>query len=269
MVLSVEISLFLRKRRGAMKSKLTKDLFRIPYALLVLIGIWYLAHLMVASPIIPSPLQGILRFFHLFPELVRHMGASFLRIVLALCITLLIGYPLAVLLGRNSLADSLGTPLVYGVYPIPKIAFLPLLMVLFGITNQTKVILVFLIVISQIIISVRASIRAVPYRYIRSVRMLGATPWELFKHVLFPASLPQLLTAIKLGVGTGLSVLFFAESFGTTWGIGWYIMDSWVRISYKDMFAGIIGVSLLGMILFWVITLVERRLVPWSKRSLY
>ncbi len=246
-------------------NRLTRDLRRIVYVLLALISLWYVADCIVASPVIPAPHKGILRFFQLFPTLSKHLAASLLRIFVALGCTLLVGYPVGIFLGRNLLADKLVTPVIYGLYPIPKVAFFPVLMVLFGISNVARIILIILILVCQVVISVRDSVRHIPYAYVRSIRMLGGSSRDLFTHVILPASLPNLLTSIKIGVGTGLSVLFFAETFGTTWGIGFFIMDSWVRIAYVDMFAGIIGVSTLGMTLFFIITLLERKFCSWVR----
>ncbi len=244
-----------------------RDIWRAPYVLLSLIALWYLLDLFIASPVIPAPHKGIARFIELFPRTISlHLGASLLRIVVALGVTLVIGYPLGVILGRSHRFDAFVTPIIYGVYPIPKVAFLPVLMVLFGIGNTARVTLIVLILTCQVIISVRDSVKQIPYAYFRSIKMLGGGKRDTLCHLIIPASLPRLLTSVKIGVGTGLSVLFFAENFGTTWGIGFYIMHSWMRISYVDMFAGIIGVSLLGMVLFWILTVLERRLCSWSSQ---
>ncbi len=247
------------------KTSMKRDIWRIIYVLVALVAMWYVADFCIASPVIPAPHRAIARFLQLFPAIWFHLSASLLRIVVALSITLVVGYPVGVLLGRNSIVDTLVTPVVYGLYPIPKVAFLPVLMVLFGISNVARVILIVLILLCQVIISVRDSVRKIPYAYVRSIRMLGGSKQDILTHVVVPATLPSLLTSLKIGVGTGLSVLFFAETFGTTWGIGFFIMDSWVRIAYVDMFAGIIGVSALGMILFWCITLLERKFCPWVR----
>ncbi len=243
-----------------------RDLWKVPYVLVSLVALWYILDFFIDSPVIPPPHRGIARFIELLPTISLHLGASLLRILVALGVTLVVGYPLGVMLGRSDRFDAFITPIIYGVYPIPKVAFLPVLMVLFGIGNTARVTLIFLILTCQVIISVRDSVKQIPYAYFRSIKMLGGSRWDTMYHLIFPASLPRLLTSVKIGVGTGLSVLFFAENFGTTWGIGFYIMHSWMRISYVDMFAGIIGVSLLGMVLFWILTVLERKLCAWSKQ---
>ena len=94
-----------------------------------------------------------------------------------------------------------------------------------------------------------------------SVRSLGAGRRALFRFVYLPATLPAALTALRVSIGTAIAVLFFAESFATTSGLGYYIIvESWGRLAYPEMYAGVMAMSLLGLLLYLIVDRLERRL---------
>ena len=97
-----------------------------------------------------------------------------------------------------------------------------------------------------------------------SVRSLGAGRLALLRYVYLPASVPAMLTALRLSIGIAVSVLFLTESFATTSGLGYYIMiESWSRVAYPEMYAGVLAMSLLGLGLYYLADWLERRLAPW------
>ena len=98
---------------------------------------------------------------------------------------------------------------------------------------------------------------------IDSIATLGPNRWQMLWHVLLPAVLPRVLTSVRVSVGTALAILFFAETFGTELGLGYYITDAWMRLNYQDMFAGIAALSLLGLLLFQAINWIEGKLCKW------
>jgi len=98
-----------------------------------------------------------------------------------------------------------------------------------------------------------------------SVRSLGANGGQVFRHVVFPASLPEIFTALRIGSGTAVAVLFLAEATAGTSGLGYYIVDAWGRINYDAMFAGILGMALLGVVLYEVLELLEGHLCRWVR----
>ena len=98
-----------------------------------------------------------------------------------------------------------------------------------------------------------------------SVRSLGASSGQVFRHVVYPASLPDIFTALRIGTGTAIAVLFLAESIAGTNGLGWYIVDAWGRIDYPAMFAGIIAMALLGVVLYEALDAIERWATRWRR----
>jgi NitT/TauT family transport system permease protein len=167
--------------------------------------------------------------------------------------------------GRVPSLDGLFSPLTYLLYPVPKIALLPVVILLFGIGNVAKVLLVCLVLFFQILVAVRDGARSVESGYLLAIRSLGARPFHVFRYVIWPALLPRLLTALRIGSGTALAVLFFAETFFTRYGLGFYIVDAWTRLAYTQMFAGIVAIGLTGLLLFACIDVLERRYCGWQR----
>jgi NitT/TauT family transport system permease protein len=238
--------------------------FKALYGFIVVLLLWYLLHITMRSNVIPSPFQTILNFIEIFPdELSIHLLVSFLRILVAILISLVAGSVIGLWIGMSKKADELVSPVVYILYPIPKIAFLPILMILFGLGNTPKVVLIITIVIFQIIVAVRDGVKEIPKELFYSVVSLGLNKLQMYRHLIIPYVLPKIITAIRISVGVSISVLFYGENFATTYGIGYFIMDSWIKVNYVEMFSGILALSIMGFLIFKFIDVVEDRLCGW------
>jgi len=236
------------------------------YGALFIIIFWGILHIIFNSSIVPSPLTVIINFFNiLIPILLPHLAMSLYRIVTAVILALLIGVVIGLLVGINDKVDQYISPVIYLIYPIPKIAFLPLFMLLFGLGDRSKIILIMVIVIFQIIVTTRDSVKNINPEYFYSARSVGVKGIQTYKHVIIPAILPQILTALRITVGTSIAVLFYAENFATQYGIGYYIMNSWVMVNYVNMFSGILAISILGLLIFQGIDLIEEYYCHWVK----
>jgi NitT/TauT family transport system permease protein len=232
--------------------------------LIIVVGLWWVLSLFV-DRVLPSPPAVIIRFVELLQQgLLKHMGASLARVVAALLISTTVALPLGVVLGRNRIADRVLTPAAYLLYPVPKIALLPLLLLLLGTGNSTRVAVVTLVLFFQILLAVRDAARGIDEHYFIAISALGGGRWDRFRAVIWPSVVPRLLTALRIGSGTALAVLFFAETFFTRFGLGFFIVDSWMKLDYIDMFAGILAISLVGLLLFGVIDRIERHVSRWA-----
>ena len=241
----------------------------VPYlmAALFLCLAWSLVAHIMALPIVPDPLRVFSRLGLVFSSSIAMHGAySLFRIGAGLLLAVAVGYPLGVIMGYSRRADCFLSPLVYLTYPVPKIALLPILMLLAGIGEWSKILMIFLIIVFQVVIAVRDAIRAIPIETYFPLYSLGASFGQIFYHVIFPASLPKFSTAVRVAMATAVSVLFFTETFGTQYGMGYYIMDAWLRINYLDMYAGIVTLSAIGLVLFGAIDLFERLACRWNAR---
>ena len=228
--------------------------------------LWAVTAQILQMPVIPSPEQVLLRLMQKFPDTIAvHAGYSLLRIVLGLVVAVAVGYPVGVLMGYFPRVNRLLAPILYLTYPVPKIALLPVVMLLFGVGETSKMLLVFLIIVFQVVVAVRDAVAAIPPETYAPLRVLGATFAQIVRHIIVPASLPKFITAVRVAMASALSVLFFTETFGTQYGIGYYIMDAWLRVNYLDMYAGITVLSTMGLVLFILLDWAERRLCAWSR----
>lgn len=230
------------------------------------LALWAGMAYLLQMPVIPSPVQVLLRLAAKFPDTIAvHAGYSLMRIVLGLFAAVAVGYPVGVLMGYFPRVNRLLAPLLYLTYPVPKIALLPVVMLLFGVGEWSKLILVFLIIVFQVVVAVRDAVAAIPSETYAPLRVLGASFAQIVRHIIVPASLPKFITAVRVAMATAISVLFFTETFGTQYGIGYYIMDAWLRVNYLDMYAGIVVLSTMGLMLFILLDWTERRLCAWNR----
>jgi NitT/TauT family transport system permease protein len=233
--------------------------------LAVLAAAWWALARLVPGGFIPAPGAVLSRLLIVSPgALAAHAGASLARVAAALILSLILAVPAGMAIGRSPRLDRILSPVLYVLYPVPKIALLPILMLLFGLGDPSKVVIIFLVLFFQVLIAVRDASRAIPPQFLLSLRSLGGTSRHAVRHVLLPALIPAILSSLRIGTGTALAVLFFSETFGTTTGLGYYVMESWMRMSYVDMFAGILCLGLLGLAIILAIDLVQRRVCRWQ-----
>ena len=235
----------------------------LPGALIVLV-FWSILHLAVGSKIIPGPFETIAAFFELMTgKLLLHILFSLFRIMAAIVISMGIGVPLGLWIGLSKKADAVISPVAYILYPIPKVAFLPLFMVLFGLGNSSKIILIISIIVFQIILAVRDGVKEIPAELYFSVASLGLNRWQTYTNLVYPAVLPKIMSALRVSIGVSIATLFFSENYATTYGIGYFIMNCWVMANYVEMFAGILAMSLMGTFIFKTVDWVEKKICPW------
>jgi len=234
-------------------------------AVFILLFAWWCVSVLVSLPIVPSPFLVLDNLASIFFKYISiHSLYSLWRIFSGLLLAILIGLPLGVFMGYFMKLDRFLSPVVYFTYPIPKIALLPILMLLFGVGESSKILMIFLIIVFQVIIAVRDAIRMIPKETYYPLYSLGASFKDIFVEVLWPASLPKFITAIRVALATAISVLFFTETFGTQYGMGYFIMDAWLRVNYLEMYSGIVVLSFMGLILFALIDMIEHAVCRWQ-----
>jgi ABC-type nitrate/sulfonate/bicarbonate transport system permease component len=226
---------------------------------------WQALSVAIGSPALPGPIEAFGDLWRLRGSLLAESGVSAWRVAASVALGITVGAPLGLALGCSPRADAVFAPLVFLSYPVPKVVFLPVILVLLGIGDASKIALITLIVFFQILVTARDAARAIPVASVLSVRSLGADRLQVFRHVVVPAALPEIFTALRISTGTAIAVLFFSESVAGSTGLGWYIMDAWGRVAYGEMFAGIIAMALLGVILYELIEALELRLCRWTR----
>jgi len=234
------------------------------YSLIVVIVLWWAVAWVLNLPIVPSPYRVFTNIMEIFKSKMEiHVMYSLGRILAGIAISILVGVPLGFLMGYFNRVDRILSPLVYFTYPVPKLALLPVVMLLFGLGEVSKLIMIILIIVFQIVISSRDAVKSIPEETFRSLQSLGASKLQTFTEIILPASLPEVLTATRLALGTAVSILFFTETFGTEYGMGYFIMDSWMRVNYLDMYAGIVILSFMGFCIFTAIDIAENYVCSW------
>jgi ABC-type nitrate/sulfonate/bicarbonate transport system permease component len=235
--------------------------------LIMFIVVWQILAWIVHRSILPSPLTVVPIFFgSIFKDLGLHFLASTGRVMAAIILAVIAAVPIGLILGQTPKLDRVFAPLIAITYPIPKIVLLPVIYVLMGITDISKIFLIALIIFFQILVVVRDEAANLQPELILSVRSLGAGRRALFRYVYFPASLPAVLTALRISVGTAIAVLFIAEQSLTTYGLGYYIVvETYQVLQYPQMYAGILAMSLLGLILYFLISALEYRVCRYQK----
>ncbi|MBN1537333.1 MAG: ABC transporter permease [Anaerolineales bacterium] len=236
------------------------------FALLILALVWQAAAWLVAKPILPSPgLVALVFVRELGKGLAEHFLVSLWRVAASTILAIALAAPAGLMLGQSPRLNRFFSPLIYLTYPIPKVVFVPLVLLFLGIGDSAKITIIFLILFFQILVLVRDSAAALRPELIQSVRSLGAGRRALFRFVYLPASLPAILTALRQSVGTAVAVLYVAELYATTKGLGYYIyLNGSTLLNYPAMYAGIIAMSLLGLGLYFSVDWLEKRLVPYK-----
>jgi len=235
------------------------------FASLGLLVLWQAAAVLVNQPILPAPIV-VLEVFarELWGDLPMHFLASLWRVIAGMLLSLLTAVPAGLAVGGSKTLNRIFSPLIYLLYPIPKVVFVPVVLLFLGIGDLAKITVIFLILFFQVVVLVRDQAAGLPPQLLQSLRSLGAGRRALFRFVYLPASLPAILTALRQSVGTAVAVLYIAELFATRKGLGYYIYyNGSTLFDYPAMYAGVLAMSLLGMGLYFSVDWFERRLCPW------
>lgn len=222
--------------------------------------LWWLLAAVLQSPALPTPLATLPVLADEAGAIWPHFWVSFERIMLAMAIGTVLGAPLGLLLGRSKRADALFGPVLYILYPLPKVVFLPVLFVLLGLGGEAKVVLIAIAVFFQMMVTMRDAAKAVPQPLLEAFWSLGATRWQGFCHVTVPLTVPSLFTALRVTTGTAVAILFIAESMAGSTGLGYFIMHAWSVLEYKQMFAGIVAMAVMGVVIYEAFDVAEKRL---------
>ncbi len=240
-----------------------RDIFLAAVALVL---VWQIVALLVNEPILPGPIMVAQAFYEeLGGDLIVHFWASTKRVLASILLAVLLAAPAGLILGQSKRLNRIFSPVVYMLYPIPKVVLVPVILLLFGIGDFPKIIIIFLILFFQILVLVRDSAADIEPKMLLSVRSLGAGRRALFRFVYFPSSLSAILTALRQSVGTAVAVLYIAELFATRQGLGYYIyLNGNTLFDYPAMYAGVLAMSLLGLGLYFTVDRLERRFCRWK-----
>ncbi|MCA1959820.1 MAG: ABC transporter permease [Desulfomonile sp.] len=237
------------------------------WGVLLLLAVWQAGAWWAGGAVLAGPAEvaGKLASEARTERFWMHVGMSTLRVLAALAVSFAAAVPLGLLIGSSRRVDRLAGPLIYLTYPVPKIVLLPLVLLVFGLGEIGKIAMLAIILFFQLLITTRDAARGVSRSARYSLYSLGGTRWDLFVHVIWPSVLPGIFTALRIATGTVVAVLFFVESIGTRYGMGFYILDSWGRADIPQIYVGMVVLALLGAILYETFDIMERVFCRWSQ----
>ena len=235
-------------------------------ATLALLFVWQVSAMVVNLPILPAPLKVFSVFLEeLKKDLLNHFGFSLWRVFAGMALSVLVAAPLGLAIGGSKKLNRFFSPLIYLLYPIPKVVFVPIVILFLGIGDIAKIAIMFLILFFQIVVLVRDQAAGLPPQLIQSLRSLGAGRRALFRFVYLPASLPAILTALRQSIGTAVAVLYITELSATKYGLGYYIYyNGSTLLDYPAMYAGVVAMSLLGLGMYFTVDWLERIWCKWK-----
>ncbi|HBG19168.1 MAG TPA: ABC transporter permease [Desulfobulbaceae bacterium] len=238
-------------------------------AAVILLVLWQLAAVLINADALPRPGEVFADVGRKFLDgsLLDDLAISCIRALLGIVLALITAVPLGLVVGAEEPLRKRLSPFIYLLYPIPHVVLLPLIIILFGIGNLSKIFLISLIVFFQILVTTRDAAKEIHRNYFYSMQTLGATRRQIYRHVILPATIPKVMTALRISVGTAVAILFFVESFATTRGLGYIIMDSWGRADYVSLYTGITCMGMLGFSLYILLDRLERRICRWNQTN--
>ena len=224
----------------------------------------------VSPMILPSPkdmgseLDTLLSVGYAGKPLYLHIAKSLFRSLTGLLTGIALAVPIGLFMGYSRTVNASLVPIFGFFRPIPPIAFIPLMILWFGIGELSKILLIFAASFNYTVLSSAAGMRAVPEQLIRKGRNLGLTRGQLFTSVMLPAAMPHIFTGIKTSTAVSWAIVVAAELIAAQEGLGFIIQDAGTFFRITDVFLGIIIVGFIGITIEIVISLIERRTLHWQ-----
>ena len=196
-------------------------------------------------------------------SLIGDILISCFRIVVGFVGAIAIGVPVGLLMSRNKIIFDLIDPLLQFVRPVPPLAYIPLLVVWFGIGELPKAILILVGTIPVIIIGTMSGVKSTPPLRIAVARTLGATNAQIFRKIVLPSALPEIFTSMRVGIGVAWTCLVAAELIAASSGLGWLVQFAGQALQVAVVIVGIVIIGVIGYAMELVIRKLENWIVPW------
>ncbi|MCU0801617.1 MAG: ABC transporter permease subunit [Rhodobacteraceae bacterium] len=243
-------------------------------SILGIIFVWWLFTFMgwVKPLFLPAPQAVLNKFLQVWNEgftntpFLEHVGISAARVFGAFLLACLVGIPLGIAMGMSPLVRGLFDPPLEFYRPIPPLAYLPLMIIWFGIGESSKVLLIFLSVLAPVTLGARSGVKSAAIEQIHAAYSFGASRWQVMRHVILPSALPEILTAMRIGIGFGWTTLVAAEMVAATKGLGYMVLSASQFLQTSTVIMGIIVIAVIAYGFDMLMRFVERRIVPWKGR---
>lgn len=240
-------------------------------SLICLLGIWYLGSL--ANPMVfPTPSALLQKIIDLSQNelsgytLIGHMLVSLRRVGISLALAIIIGVPLGVLIGWSRTVRATVGALFECIRPIPMLAWIPLMVMWFGIGEESKIIMIFMAALMPIVVNAYTGIKMVPSLYLDVGKMFNAsTERQLLTKIVLPAALPTIFAGIRNGTGMALMVVLAAEMIAAQAGLGFLINRGMEVFDISLVMAGMVAIGITGALVSVLTNFIERKLCPWNR----
>lgn len=239
--------------------------------LAVILALWWtVAALQLVSPLfLPPPGQVLQKLIviagpqgFMDATLWQHLAASLTRIVIALLAAVLLGVPVGIAMGLSPTMRGILDPIIELYRPVPPLAYLPLMVIWFGIGETSKILLIYLAIFAPVAMSALAGVKSAQQVRVRAAQSLGASRAQVLWLVILPGALPEILTGLRIGLGVGWSTLVAAELIAATRGLGFMVQSAGEFLATDVVLAGIAVIAVIAFILELGLRALQRRLTP-------
>ena len=239
-----------------------------------IIFVWWLVTTLgwVKPMFLPSPQAVLRKFVDVWQNgftntpFFEHVGISAARVFGAFILACLVGIPLGIAMGMSPFVRGIFDPPLEFYRPIPPLAYLPLMIIWFGIGEMSKVLLIFLSVLAPVALGARSGVKSAAIEQIHAAYSFGASRWQVMTQVILPSALPEILTAMRIGIGFGWTTLVAAEMVAATRGLGYMVLTASQFLQTSTVIMGIIVIAIIAYSFDMLMRFVERRVVPWKGR---
>jgi NitT/TauT family transport system permease protein len=211
----------------------------------------------------PSSIVGTFTGLITSGELFKHLQASIGRIVVGFALGAIPALIIGCAMGLSRWLRAFLSPMVAALYPIPKIAILPLVMLIFGLGEQSKWVIIAIGVFFLVLYNTMAGVMNIPNIYLDVGKNFGASRLQFYWTIALPGALPLIFTGLKLAAGVALLIIVAAEFVGAKTGIGYLIWQSWQTFSVETMYVGLVVIAVLGYLVSLAMDELEHFLIPW------
>ncbi len=239
-----------------------------------LLAVWWAATTFqfISATYLPSPQALVAVTYDLVMNgyqrvpLIEHIGISLFRALAGFVLGVALGVPTGLITGYYRSCDAMVSPIMAFIRPIPPIAFIPMVVLYFGLGELGKVVLIFFTAFNYAHVNAHSGAAHVPIQYLRAAQSLGLTQFQLFRKIVLPAALPQIFTGLKVAMALSWAVVVAAELVGAQRGLGFMISDAAQLFQIPVVFVGIALIGLIGLVLNLILSATETTLVHWKGR---
>lgn len=216
--------------------------------------------------LLPSPVAvaGALWDLALDGSLWIHLGASLQRVAIGFLLACIVGLAFGLVCGWSRTVSDYVRPVVEALRPIPPLAWIPITILWFGLGDAASYFLVFLGAVFPVFVATYTAVRSLDQNQMNAALCLGAKPWQLFRDVLIPASLPIILPGLRIALGVGWMCVVTAELIAAQTGLGYLIQQSRMLFQINNVVAGMVTIGLVGFGMSAILERIERRVNAWA-----